>query len=199
MTLTLKTMMISSLASITGLSIFGMTGLIPPPVEAPPEIKEEKIVEVKKEWQCPTCNENEKKTLKFLQARGIVDKNALSVVLGNIKQESKFTPNICEGGAIVPYKGCYSGGYGLIQWTTPQRYYGLGAFSEKYGGSPSSIETQLRYMVNEPEWISYEPYLKQEGYSIKYYMHHAYSWLGWGIHGSRTYYAYNYLEKLIWS
>jgi hypothetical protein len=66
---------------------------------------------------CKGCNHNESLTLEFLQNRGITDKNAIATIMGNIRQESTFTPNICEGGARVSYSGCRSGGYGLIQWT----------------------------------------------------------------------------------
>jgi|TARA_B100001939_G_scaffold346961_1_gene367162 hypothetical protein len=165
----------------------------PAPVE-PPEV----VYSIgKKIWKCPSCNTNEKKTLNFLQTRGITDNYALATVLGNIKQESNFISNICEGGHRVPYNRCHSGGYGLIQWTSPGRYYGLGRYAKKTGGSPSSIDTQLRYMITEREWKDFEPVLKYSGKSINYYMHYAYGWLGWGIHGNRTQYSYNYLNKLI--
>jgi hypothetical protein len=121
--------------------------------------------------------------------------NALATVMGNIKQESNFLPDICEGGARVKYHQCHSGGFGLIQWTSTNRYIGLGRFANKYGGDPSTLSTQLRYMVNETQWVRYEPYLKGEGQSIDYYMKHAWNWLGWGIHGYRTKYAYNYRNK----
>jgi hypothetical protein len=42
-----------------------------------------------------------------------------------------------------------AGGFGIIQWTSANRYYGLGDFAKKYGGSPSSLGTQLRYLTNE--------------------------------------------------
>jgi len=148
-------------------------------------------------WECSSCNENEKKTLAFLQERGITDRAALATVLGNIRQESMFLTNICEGGARVNYDQCHSGGFGLIQWTSINRYIGLGEFTKKYGLSPNSIEGQLRYMVNEPQWVEYERYLKVDGQSIAHYMNHAYYWLGWGIHGARTQYAYNYYNKLV--
>ena len=73
----------------------------------------------------------------------------LIALLCNIKSESNFHANICEGGARVPYEKCYSGGYGLVQWTTKARYDGLGSFCNKYGCDPSSLKGQLRYMVNE--------------------------------------------------
>jgi len=147
-------------------------------------------------WECLKCTDNEKKTLAFLQKRGIKDRNALATVMGNIKQESNFYTNICEGGARVPYEQCYSGGFGLIQWTTYARYAGLGYFTDRFKLDPNSIEGQLRWMVNEPQWVRYEPYLKNKGQSISYYMDHAWSWLGWGIHGARTHFAHQYHNKL---
>lgn len=149
-------------------------------------------------YRCVDCTENEQEALVYLQnSRGITDKNALATVMGNIKQESKFIPNICEGGARVPYKECYTGGYGIIQWTSTNRYNGLGLFASKYGGDPSSFNTQLRYMVNEPQWTKYELVLKGRGQTINYYMDHAWYWLGWGIHGNRTKYAFQYLDKFV--
>lgn len=117
--------------------------------------------------------------------------------MGNIKQESKFAANVCEGGARTSYYGCTRGGYGLIQWTSENRYRGLGQFAYKYGGDPSSVSTQVRYMTSEPQWKSIERYLKATGRSISHYMSHAFSWLGWGHHGARTDYAYNYANRMV--
>jgi len=158
------------------------------PYEAPPPVQQKYV--------CDDCTINEAITLSFLQERGIQDKAALATVMGNIKQESNFTPNICEGGAKVPYASCTKGGYGLIQWTSKKRYLGLGLFANSYEGDPSELGTQLRYMVNEPQWTKYELYLKSEGQSIDFYMKHAYNWLGWGIHGNRTRYSYQYYNQL---
>ena len=94
------------------------------PVELSEEVTESVTEEPKEElvstkrWVCEGCTENEKVVLEFLQDRGIDDKVALAVLMGNIKQESKFHTNICEGGARVPYHQCHSGGFGLIQWNT---------------------------------------------------------------------------------
>ena len=53
-------------------------------------------------WKCIDCTPEEQYVLKQLQDKTrITDKNALATILGNIKQESKFYPNICEGGARV--------------------------------------------------------------------------------------------------
>lgn len=163
------------------------------------ELVEEPVEEPKqKKWVCDNCTENERIVLEFLQDRGINDKVALSVIMGNIKQESMFNSNICEGGARVPYHHCHSGGYGLIQWTTSDRYHGLGHFTSKYGGDPTHIESQLRYMVNERQWTDVEHVFKTPGLSVSRYMNSAYYWLGWGIHGNRTHYSNQYINRLMW-
>jgi hypothetical protein len=146
---------------------------------------------------CKGCNTNESRTLEFLQKRGITDKNALATIMGNIRQESTFTPNICEGGARVSYSACRSGGYGLIQFTDAPRYNGLGKFAARIGGDPSTLDTQLRYIITEPQWRGIEDRLKVPGKPIEYYMRLAYSWLGWGHKGARTDFAYNYANRLI--
>jgi hypothetical protein len=164
---------------------------------AEPVQVEETIQPIAKVWVGQGFSENEARTLEFLQERGIKDRAALATVLGNIKSESMFVTNICEGGARGPYETCRRGGFGLIQWTTVNRYNGLGNFCAKYKLDPNSIEGQLRYMVNEVQWVRYEPYLKGEGRSIDYYMKHAYAWLGWGIEGARSQYAYDYYNKMV--
>ena len=111
---------------------------------APEKPKEKRLI-------CKGCNENENVALNYFQDIGIKDRNALATIMGNIRQESTFVPNICEGGSRTQYHHC-GRGYGLIQWTSANRYYGLGDFAKKYGGSPSSLDTQLRYLTNEVQW-----------------------------------------------
>jgi hypothetical protein len=146
---------------------------------------------------CKGCNHNESLTLEFLQNRGITDKNALATIMGNIRQESTFTPNICEGGARVSYSGCRSGGFGALQWTNAPRYYGLGKFAARIGGDPSTLDTQLQYMMHEGDWKMIENQMKTPGKSITYYMRLASKWIRWGHHGARTDYAYNYANRLV--
>ena len=187
-----------------------MPGLFPPPpVSGPPPfsiIKEEPTSktapkevapEKPKETRliCKGCNTNENEALKYFQDIGIKDRNALATIMGNIKQESKFNADICEGGSFRSYSSCW-GGYGLIQWTSANRYYGLGDFARKYGGSPSSLYTQLRYLTNEIQWQKIEEKMKTPGKSISRYMDYAYDWIGWGYHGARTEYAYDYASRL---
>ena len=151
--------------------------------------KKEKI------WKCKGCNQQESYALEYLQKKGIKDKNALATILGNIKQESNFIPNICEGGARTDYESC-GAGYGLIQWTSSDRYYGLGRVARSIGTSPSSIEGQLQFMMTEPQWKQIEIQMKTPGRSIDGYMNLAYRWIGWGIHGARTDFAYRYSNKM---
>lgn len=152
-----------------------------------------------KRFICKGCNTNESLTLEFLQNNGITDKNALATIMGNIRQESTFVPNICEGGIRTSYRGCTRGGYGLIQFTSQSRYNGLGNFAARYGGDPSSLDTQLRYIINESQWKNIEDELKVPGKSIDHYMRLTYSWLGWGHHGARTQFAYSYANRLVLS
>ena len=149
-----------------------------------------------KRMVCEGCTETEQVVVDFLFERGIKDPKAMSVLLGNIKQESRFHPNICEGGARVPYERCHRGGFGLIQFTTESRYNGLGNFAARYGGDPSELMTQLRYIVNEREWLAVEKYFQTEGLTKDQYMNHAYRWLGWGVYGNRGHYSNEYIGKL---
>jgi hypothetical protein len=182
----------------------------PPPVSGPPPfsiIKEEPTSKTatkevapekpkEKRLICKGCNEHENAALAYFQERGIKDRNALATIMGNIRQESTFVPNICEGGSRTSWNNC-GRGYGLIQWTSADRYYGLGDFAKKIGGSPSNLHTQLRYLTTEVQWKQIENRMKVPGKSIDRYMNYAYSWIGWGHHGARTSYAYDYANRLI--
>jgi hypothetical protein len=197
------------LASVTT-STATLPGLFPPPpLTGPPPFSIVKEFETKtatkevapekpkeKRLICKGCSSQEQIALDYFQDVGIKDRNALATIMGNIKQESTFVSNICEGGSRTNYRNCY-GGYGLIQWTSANRYYGLGEFAKRFGGSPSDIHTQLRYMTNEVQWKQIENRMRQGGKSIYSYMNYAYDWIGWGIHGARTSYAHDYASKLI--
>lgn len=148
-------------------------------------------------WKCDTCTPEEKYILEQLQEKTkISDRNALATILGNIKQESKFIANICEGGTRVSYDRCLRGGYGIIQWTSENRYLGLGNFAKKYGCNPSEFNCQVRYMINEPIFQKYLPMFEGSGQTVRQYMVPAYYWLGWGIKGNRELYAFDYTKKL---
>ena len=164
--------------------------------------KEEVVsIEVKpyeKTWKLPDGTPAEQYVLSELQKHTkISDRNALATILGNIKSESNFHSNICEGGARVPYGDCHRGGYGLIQWTSVNRYDNLGKFCNKYDCDPSSLEGQTRYMINESVFQRYLPEFEGRGKTVDQYMVAAYYWLGWGIKGYRQQYAYEYSKKLV--
>ena len=213
-------MLLSTIATLSVLTAFASPLLIP--VSAPPvpekesleltvqdfsnqkdtksqklNITETKVENKEKIWKCKGCNQTETYALSYLQKQGIKDKNALATIMGNIKQESDFVPNICEGGARVNYESCRSGGFGIIQFTDAARYDGLGKFAYRTGGNPSSIDTQLKYMLHEVDWKMIEPRMKTPGKSIDQYMYYASKWIRWGHHGARTDFAYNYSRKLI--
>ena len=185
--------LIASAIAATATASVPLIATAPPPVQIPVVNFEEEPT-----WKCPDCSPEEKYVLEQIQEKTkITDRNALATILGNIKQESMFHPDICEGGARVPYDSCHSGGYGLIQWTTEKRYLGLGSFCKKYDCDPSSLEGQTQYMINEDQFQAVLPEFEGRGYSIDQYMVPAYYWLGWGIKGNRENYSYNYSKQLI--
>jgi hypothetical protein len=176
----------------------GFATIGPATAPPPPEVVEIPVVE--KTWKCPDCTTEEQYVLKELQEHTkITDRNALATIMGNIKQESKFIPNICEGGARVSYESCHRGGYGLIQWTSVNRYDNLGKFCKSYGCDPSSLEGQTRYMINESTFQKYLPEFEGRGHTISQYMVPAFYWLGWGIKGARETYAHEYYSQLVWA
>lgn len=161
----------------------------------PPDVSEVLLnVPTERRWTCPGCTDVENRVLNAFQERGIKDKNALAVLMGNVKQESNFNLDICEGGVRTGYHNCHRGGFGLIQWTTVGRYNGLGRTARQHQLDPNSLDAQLKWLFNEVEWKSVENRFKTEGQTVTYYMNAAYRWLGWGIHGNRTAYSYKYLN-----
>jgi hypothetical protein len=195
--------MIKSMCGIAILSVCSSLGVVtnsPENQEPISKIPLEKNSELKSKilWKCPECTPNEQVVLTALQEHTkISDRNALATIMGNIQQESKFISNICEGGARVSYTECRSGGFGLIQWTSIGRYKGLGNFCAKYQCDPSSLEGQVRWMINEPIFQRVLPQFEGGGQTVSYYMRPAYVWLGWGIKGNRELYAYDYTKKII--
>ena len=193
------TLMLKILIASTALSVGFLGSQIPNATEAP-EIQPLPVIPYEASWKCEDCSPEEQYVLEQLQEHTkISDRNALATIMGNIKQESKFISNICEGGARVSYGDCTRGGYGLIQWTSLGRYNNLGKFCDKYGCDPSSLEGQTRYMINESVFQRYLPEFEGTGKTVHQYMVPAYYWLGWGIKGARETYAYEYVHKLKWS
>jgi hypothetical protein len=198
-----KTTLIVKILIASAALAVGLTGpQIPTAMEEPetPEVQPLPVIPYEYSWKCEDCSPEEQYVLEQLQEQTrISDRNALATIMGNIKQESKFISNICEGGARVSYGDCHSGGYGLIQWTSIGRYNNLGKFCDKYGCDPSSLEGQTRYMINESVFQRYLPMFEGSGQTVTQYMVPAYYWLGWGIKGARETYSYDYVKKLSWS
>ena len=195
-----KTTLIAKILIASAALAVGLTGPQIPNAKEAPEIQPLPVIPYEASWKCEDCSPEEQYVLEQLQEHTkISDRNALATIMGNIKQESKFIPNICEGGARVSYSDCHSGGYGLIQWTSLGRYNNLGKFCDKYGCDPSSLEGQTRYMINESVFRRYLPEFEGRGKTVSQYMVPAYYWLGWGIKGNRELYAYDYHKKLVWS
>ena len=193
----MKLMTIATVAGAIGIS--GAVALsVLAPVSEPPPVVSIEVEEYDPFWKLPDGTPAEQYVLEQLQQHTkIRDRNALAAIMGNIKQESNFVSNICEGGARVSYRDCTSGGYGLIQWTSINRYDNLGRFCEKYGCDPSSLEGQTRYMINESTFQKYLPEFEGRGHTVSQYMVPSFYWLGWGIKGNRETYAYDYSKKLV--
>ena len=199
----MRHMSTTAILGAAGFAVFAAYAQMTAPPKVDVSVNEDKAIQLEvdnKTWKCPTCSPNEQYVLEQLQAKTrISDRNALATILGNIKQESNFYPDICEGGARVSYSDCHVGGYGLIQWTSVGRYRNLGKFATKYGYDPSTLEGQTAYMINESVFQRYLPEFEGMGRTVSQYMVPAYYWLGWGIKGNREVYAYNYTKKLVYS
>ena len=199
----MRLMITTTILGAAGLAVFAAYAPMTAPPKVDVSVNEDKAIQLEvdnKTWTCPTCSPNEKYVLQQLQAKTrISDRNALATILGNIKSESNFHPDICEGGARVSYLDCTRGGYGLIQWTSVGRYNNLGKFANKYGYDPSTLEGQTAYMINESVFQRYLPEFEGRGRTVSQYMVPAYYWLGWGIKGNREVYAYDYTKKLVLS
>jgi hypothetical protein len=178
------------------LSTLGLTSLSKP-IAVNPEVEVTQDTRAKmKRWTLKNATAEEQQVLDYFQDKGITDKAALAVLLGNIKQESKFNTRICEGGKNTGYHGCHRGGFGLIQWTTPGRYSGLKSYAKNNGCDIHSLDCQLGYLTHEIEWRKVEHGFKREGNSVNGYMNYAKRWLGWGVHGARTTYSWEYHGRL---
>jgi len=171
------------------------TTLMPKPEPAPEVVVEEPVVE-EPEITCKGCSLAEQETLEFFYDEGVTDTHALAMIMGSIRQESRFQPSVCEGGFITSWRGCTRGGFGLIQFTSYHRYYGLGDYASRTGQAPEALNTQLEYIVTEREWQSAAAIFKREGLPMGSYDYAGKIWLGYGIKGNRLFYAWQYVSKI---
>ena len=51
-------------------------------------------------------------------------------------------------------------------------------------------------MISEKQFQTALSKFTQNGRSVRYYMKAAYSWLGWGVEGSRVNYTWEFANKL---
>jgi len=172
------------------------TTLIPPQPPVVVELEPEPEPEPEPEVTCIGCTPVEKQTLEFIHDKGVTDKYALAMIMGSIKQESRFKPNVCEGGFITSWRGCTRGGYGLIQFTSAHRYYGLGNYARRTGQRPEAAKTQLEYIVTEREWQAAERIFRKPGLPMNSYDYAGKIWLGYGIKGNRLLYAWQYVSRI---
>lgn len=151
---------------------------------------------------CALCTPTEVTVINELQKDGITDKNAVATILGNIKQESGFNPLACEGyypRSANSYWDCYKntrGGFGLIQWTSELRIRGLGTFCAKYGCNPNTTAGQMRYLLNEYDFVRVRGVFETPNLPLQRYKDASYRWLRWGITGPRWTYTHQYLKKI---
>jgi len=161
------------------------------PEEVPAEPTDSSVV-------CAGCTDTEQEVAEFFfEEGGVTDPTALAVVMGAVKQESRFNPSVCEGGAITSYRGCRRGGFGLIQFTSRHRYNGLGRYARQNGLRPESLNAQLGYILTEREWLKAANIFRQTGLSINSYFHAGKIWLGYGIGGNRYAYARDFQKRLV--
>ena len=110
----MRPMITTTILGAAGLAVFAAYAPMTAPPKVDVSVNEDKAIQLEvdnKTWTCPTCSPNEKYVLQQLQAKTrISDRNALATILGNIKSESNFHPDICEGGARVSYLDCTRGG-----------------------------------------------------------------------------------------
>ena len=109
--------------AITATTVLGVTGLL---LQSSAPQKKDSITSSgrihgrkKETWKCPDCNSNEKYVLEKLQEKTkISDRNALATIMGNIKSESNFHPNICE--EKLEFLTTLAIGVGMVLFSGPQ-------------------------------------------------------------------------------
>ena len=123
----------------------------------------------------------------------ITDKNALATILGNIKQESKFHSNICEGVEFLT----------LIAIVNTDSFSGplrtvifLGLFCISTVVILVHLKVRL-YMINEIHFQKVLPEFEGSGKTVQQYMVPAYYWLGWGIKGNREIHTLITTQRLL--
>lgn len=85
----------------------------------------------------------------YLKNKGL-GSNAIAGIMGNIQQESSFSPTILQsGGHSDNIRIDGETGYGLCQWTSIGRQKNLANFAQQRGKPSGDLETQLDFMLHE--------------------------------------------------
>lgn len=92
-------------------------------------------------------NDNAEKIWNFLKDEGFSDDQAAGI-MGNIRQESNYEPDLEEGEGSYSLHTVRPVGYGLIQWTG-QRRTDLNNFASDKGLQPSDLSLQLMFLKHE--------------------------------------------------
>ena len=108
-------------------------------------------------------DDNASAIIATLMNNGYTQESAAAIV-GNLYAESALNPRVVEGGSIVTedfraYDGgkTFSGGFGLVQWTSEDRVAGLQAYADENGLNVTSIEAQVGFLVVELANYGYAP------------------------------------------
>jgi murein DD-endopeptidase MepM/ murein hydrolase activator NlpD len=92
-------------------------------------------------------SDNAEKTYNFLVGKGLTPIQAAGI-MGNLQAESGFDPQKVQGGAISDT--IISGkGYGIAQWTDPNRQQNLADFAAKAGALVGDLGVQLNFLYFE--------------------------------------------------
>ena len=101
--------------------------LLPPPIENSSEIIEIEVKEFKPPtWKCHDCTPEEKYVLEQIQENTkIKDRNALLRLWEISNRKASLFPTYAREGLSEFLQELSCGGYGLIQWTSVNRYNNL--------------------------------------------------------------------------
>lgn len=95
-------------------------------------------------------NDNAEKIMRYLVGKELTIAQAAGI-MGNIRKESNYQPNIEQGGAKVDDNYILKDGvgFGLVQWTSGGRQQGLVKYSESSSRSITDMSMQLDYIWQE--------------------------------------------------
>lgn len=101
---------------------------------------------------------------QILLANGYSETSA-AAIMGNIKGESGYRINVIEGGRLVDEtwraydngSKTFSGGFGLVQWTSAGRVRNLQNYADSIGKSVVSIEAQGGFLIQELQTYGFTP------------------------------------------